>query len=709
MLEGVDCESEIYFNGVLLGKTSNMFIPYEYDVSALAMVGKNEIKVHLLPVYSFLDQQEHGWALFNHERMQLRKTACAFGWDWSPNLPGYGIYRPVHLDFYEERFEALSITPSNDGNVAFDVSVSKEGTAEVMIEKKAFGPFSLQKGSNHFVLHLENPRLWYPNEIGESVLYYGNVSFHADGVVYETRSFHFAFRKIELIQEKIDEQRTSFYFKVNGQRIFVKGANWVPPSNQTGAIKDETYLDLLKSAKDAHFNMLRVWGGGNYERDLFYDLCDRYGLLVWQDYMLACQKEPLYPSFREDFAQEAAYQCARLHEHPCLALLCGGNELYYKKEEADNPINSMLQGISEKYAPDIPFIPSTPFGGNEDQWDLLSGDSHASCFEKALLANDVSNYPKYIEENRAQFYSESAILGSCRYRSLLKFLPKEKLWPLNDLYDLHFYKNPYALDPKETFALKELRLGEGLYGKVTDVYDFVKKSSLAQGEILFAEISFARSNPDCGGFMNWMYNDNWGCGTWSVIDVYREKKPAYYFEKRAFRPISCRFVSHASQLHLYLQNETKIDEELTLSYGSGTFEKERSHKERDILILGGKILEITPLDFFEERDDYWWVCLTRKGDLIDEDIYLSAKAKKAAFRSDVSLSYLGEKKEGIWVLLKASSFARAVRLSYPLAVDFSDNYFDMRPGEIRKIFVKGLGKGDFPKLSLKTFADRWDD
>jgi beta-mannosidase len=226
VFEGIDTLSEIYFNGVLLGKTRNMFREYRYDVTPYAHLGKNEVKVHLLPVYSILDEKDHGWALFNQERMQLRKAACHFGWDWSPNLPGYGIYLPVHLEAYEERIENFQIHPAMDGNVTFEVTVTKGGSALLHFAHKNYGPYPLQKGKNTILCKVEHPRYWYPNGSGEAALYEGTIGYGDGAKYYDHRHFHFAFRTIELVQEKLKEQgRTSFYFKVNGERLFIQGAN----------------------------------------------------------------------------------------------------------------------------------------------------------------------------------------------------------------------------------------------------------------------------------------------------------------------------------------------------------------------------------------------------------------------------------------------------------------------------------------------------
>jgi beta-mannosidase len=707
--EGIDTFSEITFNGVLLGKTRNMFIPYDFDVTSLAHLGTNTLEVKLLPVYRFLDEQDHGWSLFNKERMQLRKAACHFGWDWSPNLPGYGIYLPAYLDSYQTRIENLEITPSLDGHVMVKVEVNGDCQGDIVIDQQNYGSFALQKGKNEIPLAIANPKLWYPNGYGRSVLYRGTISLIDKGEVSEVKAFHFAFRKIEVFQEPLADGRTSFGFKVNGIRIFARGSNLVPCSNQTGAIPDETYRRLLEDAKEAHFNLIRVWGGGFYEKEIFYDLCDHLGLLVWQDFMFACQKTPIYPGFWADVQAEVVYQTRRIHQHPCLALFSGGNELYYKKEEVDNPLNAFLKKTVAEEASDVAYIPSSPFGTNEDQWDLLSGDSHASCFEKALQANDVTNYPKYIDQNRAQFYSESGILGSCSLSSLKRFIPADKLWPFNSLYDLHFFKNPYALNPKETFALKELRLGEALFGPIDNAADFAKKSALAQAEILASEISYARTNPDCAGFMNWMFNDNWGCGTWSLIDFYGVRKPAYYAAMRAYRPLICPFVYRDGRWHLYLVNGSGKSHCVVLDYGVSNGKKTIEEKKEVILIRSGEILEISLADFALEEADYLFASLYEKARLLDQNIHFVKMDSGRQFVSQISYRLLRKKRGGVILRLKADAFARAVHLLSVLPLHYSDNDFDLREGEVRDVEITGLRAEELGQLTVKSLADIWEE
>lgn len=709
VLEGVDTYAEIYCNGKMIGKTENMFLRYEFDTTDFLHVGDNEIKVRLLPVWDYIDDGYHGRGVFNRERLQLRKAQCHFGWDWAPYLPGYGIWLPVYAELSEgDSIRRVDCDASTDGTVCFKVETDGAGEISVEIDGKNFGVFPVSGGNNEIAVHLEDIELWWPNGYGKQKLYTYTLSLMTDGVVQSQKIARFAFRTIEVIEEKLQDGRLGFGFKINGVRIFAKGSNWVPCSNQTGAICDEEYKTLLTYAKDGNYTMLRVWGGGIYEKEIFYELCDEYGILVWQDLMFACQDAPENTNILERVTPELAYQIVRIRQHPCLAIICAGNELAVDNPYKNEPLISLLKDSCKKYAPKIRFIPGSPFGYDEgsDLDDVRSGDTHISAWADAYHNDELGTYRKYIDKNRAQFYSECSCIGSCRLRSLKKFIPENALWPIGDAIEFHFVRHPFVENPNETYALAERGIAEEFFGPIANIEDFVKKSMIVHGEFLGSEIDYARANKDCYGFLNWMFNDNWGCGTWSVVDKYMEKKPVYYYQKRAYKSVIVRYVFLRNEWGLYLINDSATDYCGTLSYGvkmtNGTV---LSFHEVEVYAAAGEVVKIASC-LQPEDGDYRYAYLA---DGTDRTICYLKPFDSFVWKTDLETRFIKEINGGITIGIKANEFARCVFIDHETAIACSDNYFDLEKSEEREIFIKDLKQSDFELLKIKTFADIWEE
>lgn len=698
VFKGVDTFSSIYLNGVYLGDTRDYFLEYRFDVSSLIKDKDNELKIVLHSVYNYLDNKNHGWALFNNERLQVRKPSCHFGWDWAPNLPGYGIHLPVVLETSddEEKISSCIIETASNGDFLISIEIDSLFALDLKInlDKIEFNEI-VKPGLNKIRKHIDNPKLWWPNGYGEQNLYALDLTLSKDGKDVDKKHLDIGFKTVSLIEDE-------FKISINGVDIFAKGSNWVPISNQTGSIKDEEYVKLLKLAKYAGFNMIRVWGGGFYEKDIFYSCCDKLGLLVFQDYMFACQKESDVPSFFDDISKEIPAQIKRIGSHPCLCLLSGGNELYYKKEELDSKLNKITSTFSNKLLPSLPYIPSSPFGFNSNQWDSLSGDSHVSIFEKILLDQSKENEEKYLKENKSYFVSECTCLGSSRIRSLNKFISKGKNFPPSKEIEDHFMKNPYALDPKETFVVKELNLAKIYYKNVENEEEFAKYSSLAQKDILKKEALYSLVNGKTSGFLNWMYNDNWGCGTWAIVDKYFEAKPAYYALKEAFAP----FVIFYFGSSFYIKNSTLEEKEVEFIYGSSEFDLSKRNENRVLTNL--KPNEIRKIDFTNKDNlPYLFAYLN-----VDGSSYQYIDIKKefdlSDYGDDIEASIVENSSSCLKIKIVAKTFARSIFIDYEEPIYPSLNYFDLEKGKEIFVTIPNLTIDDFSKLKFKTIKSLWD-
>ncbi len=705
VFDGIDTYSEIYLNGRLLGKTENMFLQYRFSVTNILKEKDNVLEVRMLPHSRYIDEEYHGRGVFNTKRLQLRKAQCHFGWDWAPDLSGYGIWLPVYVEIHEECLRDVWLVPSNDGNVKVYAEVEGNGVLEIFVDKELYGAFPVTNGKNELAFTVKNAKLWWPNGYGAQPLYDYEIHYIVNEKAVDTKTGTFAFREITILEEDVGEGRTGFGFAVNGKRIFAQGSNWVPCSNQTGAIPDEEYETLLHYAQQAGYTMLRNWGGGIYEKEIFYNLCDRYGILVWQDMMFACQDAPQGVNIEERIKPELEYQLKRIRKHPCVAIICGGNEWSADNGTGNDGVISLLEEYSHRLIPKLRFIPNSPFG--KDTLELsnrTSGDTHISCLDKCFDNDNFRDFRKYIDNNRAQFYSECTSIGCSRVRSLKKFIPEDKLWPINDVWETHFVKNPFIPNPELTFVRREERLCKEFFGEATSVTDFAKKSMVTQGEMIEAEAEYARMNKHCYGFMNWMFNDNWGCGTWALIDKYLEPKAAYYYLKRAYKLLSVRYVYQNGGLGLFISNDSTEDFIGGFEYGIKNFDGTIIQSQSAILhVYAGEVVRLDPI---LGKGDYLYANL---GEGKDKTIFYLKPFAKRSWTTDVTLLFVEVKENGIVVKIKANTFARCVFIDYPKSLLCSDNYFDLEQGEEREVLLEGLREEDFESVSVKTFADEWTE
>ncbi|MBE6926766.1 MAG: glycoside hydrolase family 2 protein, partial [Ruminococcaceae bacterium] len=366
--EGVDTFSDVYVNGVKVGSTANMHLAYDFPVDGLLRDGENLLSVHLHNVYDAIGQEEQEKydSIFHANRILVRKAQCHFSWDWAPRFPGYGIYRDVKLISEKKAsFESVAVDARICGDVTFRIAFGEkfQGALELLVslDGQCVAGKTLTVSAKKLLtnLHIDAPRLWWPNGYGEQPIYEYTLRQHfADGVVEYRGTF--GFREVEIDRSVIDGDNLRFTVRVNGRPIFCRGSNWVPADCMTGRLKDEKYFALVKSAADANFNMLRIWGGGIYEKDCFYEYCDRMGILVWQEFMFACSEIPEDNlEFIQEITREAEYQVKRLRNHPCLALWCGMNEIRGAFNETEErysvfTLHYLLRGITGQLSPWIP-------------------------------------------------------------------------------------------------------------------------------------------------------------------------------------------------------------------------------------------------------------------------------------------------------------------------------------------------------------------
>ncbi|MEA3485657.1 MAG: glycoside hydrolase family 2 TIM barrel-domain containing protein, partial [Candidatus Aerophobetes bacterium] len=442
VFEGLDTFATIYLNGEKIGEADNMFIPWRFELTD-KIKEKNVLLVKFSPAISVLKkmQAKEGHLIAGEEpaRVYGRKAQYSFGWDWSPRLPGVGIWRRVYLCGYDEMdinwVGMESSFSEGKAKIKMEVEISsgidKKGIGKVLVYldgkcmKEENVKISFPSSKHILSLEIENPILWYPRGYGGQYLYRLKFElFNEKEELMDVFQDRIGIREVRLIQER-DEEGKSFYFKINGVSVFCKGANWIPADSFLPRVSRDEYVSLVHSASRCEINMLRVWGGGIYEDDEFYRECDEEGIMVWQDFMFTCGEYPEGDWFREKVRKEAISVIKSLKNHPCIVLWCGNNEsqwLYGNEGELKGRTiyHNILPSICKQIDPTRPYWPGSPYGGRdpnaEEEGDRHNWDVWARWQEIELYKRD-----------KGRFLSEFGFQSPPVMQTIKRFCPLDQL------------------------------------------------------------------------------------------------------------------------------------------------------------------------------------------------------------------------------------------------------------------------------------------
>lgn len=571
--EGLDTVAVVSINGVEVLRAENMFRTWEADVKDALKAGENTIEVVFpSPKEETLrrDAEKHlpGWNLFYDDyrgKSYLRKMACAFGWDWGPRAPTAGIWKDIALLGFTSRLTDVRVKQEHEGEaVTVVVHANTEGTfSSVRHRLMLAGEVVAEAEGAEAALVVSAPQLWWPNGLGEQPLYTLTVELLDGSDMVDTITKQIGLRKLDLVREN-DAFGESFRFRVNGRDFFAKGANWIPCDVFPSRISDATYRDLLRSAQEANMNMIRVWGGGIYEHDIFYDLCDELGILIWQDFMFACSTYPTFDDgFLENVKIEAAQNVRRLRHHACLALWCGNNELeqgLVQDEWTDRAMSwddykplfdVVLRDIVQREDGVTPYWPSsahTPGENRKNHNDPAKGDAHAWSVW-------FGGEPFEAQRNwKFRFMSEFGFQSFPEPRTVEAFTKPEDRHLTGWIMDFHQRSGPgnktifnYLLDwfcPPRSFA------------------DSLWLTQLTQALcIQYAAEHARRIQGRMDGLLYWQLNDMWPGATWSSVDVHGRWKALQYFAQRFFAPVLVSIVEDpvASTMAIHVSNQRRTE------------------------------------------------------------------------------------------------------------------------------------------------------
>jgi beta-mannosidase len=564
--DGLDTVAGIFLDGEKIAEHDNMFVPLELDVTERLAAGKHELSVELEPAvavgrdrrarYLASEGLRENVVRFD-ERAFVRKAQYMYGWDWGPRLVSAGIWQPVTLIEHAGRLSDVLVEQAHreDGSVELRFWSEFDGTGEVVHEIDGIaGRF--RDGD---VARLEAPPLWWPAGFGPQTLLAVKSRLLSAGEarVLDERTTRIGLRRVRLVREP-DRYGESFELEVNGRRVYCTGANFIPDDSFPARVTRERLREQLERARDLNMNMLRVWGGGFYESDDFYELCDELGLLVWQDFPYACSYYPEDPWSLKAARREAREQVRRLRCHPSLVLWCGNNEnrMMFEagwEDPARHPPRYYGEKIYEGVLPQVlaeldpsrPYLPTSPWGGKQVN-DGGAGDQH--YWDAWHGRGDW----KYYADSSGRFVSEFGFASAPNARAWAKILPHAAT-PLElALRHADARWHDKTLKGYETFiALVELH-----YPPAQDLDEWTYRSQLNQRDALRFAIEHFRRSEFCKGALIWQLNDCWPVQSWAVIDSEGDYKAAAYELRRLFAPAlaSLAFDAETARLFTVLDN-----------------------------------------------------------------------------------------------------------------------------------------------------------
>ncbi|MFY0762358.1 glycoside hydrolase family 2 protein [Metabacillus dongyingensis] len=738
IFEGLDTFATVYLNGVELGSTENMFISHTFEVARELKRGKNVLAIKFDPVHVHVkDKVQYYWSGFSKKRIWTRKAQSHYGWDWGPRLVAAGIWKDVHLKKrtfakIDNVFAKTKFISQDRAIVEVDVEVDsfrrlKDYELYVNLsygEERFAAKVSVDRKKATAVLEVENPKLWWTHDIGTPHLYLLTVELFADGVKVDDRQEDFGIRTIEVLR-KDEEGNHCFTFVLNGEKVFAKGANWIPIDSFIGAVPDSRYKHLIKMSKDANMNMLRVWGGGIYEKDVFYNECNRLGILVWQDFMFSCA---LYPDYNKNFManvkEEIIHVVKRLRNHPSLALWCGNNEndwLYealFSSGEISHPFygekiyHELMPALLEELDPTRLFWPSSPFGGNDhnsrDQgdthnWQVWHGNIEPRTFgDPQTVDYSIEGLSfKNFKNDTTTFASEFGMHASSNRYTLERNIPKDQFfWGSEEMA----YRN------KDIHHPKGILLMEGYTGVPKDLDEYIAFSMLTQAEGLKYGIEhYRRNKPHTSGALFWQLNDCWPGTSWSVIDYYLLPKASYHYARKFYSPVllTVDYIP-GRDLSIWIVNdrlETYQDEIELAVYqfnGEKVFSKQWMVSiEANVSKQVAAVLEQDALGRLQPDEAVF--VIRSKNDRTNENIYYFRDQKDLKLGdSELTVSIDQEKNE---LTVSTNELARMVTIEMDMEqLVIEDNFFDLLPNESRTLRVAQAEGKEVPWETLRVKA-----
>jgi beta-mannosidase len=730
VFEGLDAYAVVSVNGQKALKADNMFRQWRVDVKPYLKAGANAVEVFFpSPIRAAAKvAATDPWRDKTHteEKTYIRKAAYEFGWDWGPRFVTSGIWRPVRLEAWDDaRLSGLHVRQRDvNAQVAHllaEVEVVAQGdlAAEVTLEIERAGEklevshsAELHAGVNHIDLPLEmvKPELWYPAGYGAQPLYAFHAILKAGGAAVDDISTRTGLRSVVLRRDP-DRWGRSFEFVVNGIPIFAKGADVIPFDSFPTRVTAERYRQVLESAAAAHMNMIRHWGGGYYETDEFYDLCDRLGLMVWQDFMFGNDWQPGLYSFKQNVAAEAEDQVRRLRDHPSIVLWCGNNETetafhWRGGDKAPSDVSrrmwedyltvfsGILPRVVERLAPGTPYWPSSPSADYEEtSAEYQSGDTHdwSVWHRRAPFQDYEKHFPRFVTEFGFQSFPEM--------RTVEAFTAPEDRTGIATPVMLAHQKNAAGNAIIHDYLLRD-------YPEPRDFAAFLYVSQVLQAEgIKISAEHLRRNRPRTMGSIYWQLNDCWPVASWSSIDYYGRWKALQYYARRFYNDLLVSPHEENGEAAVYVVSDRVAPVQAELRVRAMSVEGavlSETAQTIQVAPLASRVYLKFPFPQDADRGRTFVVAeLAVGGRTVSSNLLFLAPTK------DVRLPPAPIETDWRDKRLRLSSpvLARSVQLSFGgLDAKPSDNYFDLLPGQPIEIDVASEATADELRKNLKVIS-----
>ena len=716
--EGLDTLAEISINGTFLAKTDNMHRTWKFQAKKLLHPGKNEIQIVFRSVLRFIEDYPYE----AHKKINyipcgsmkgnqlLRKAHSMFGWDWGPQTIDAGIFRDIYLQGYSHaRIEDIRIHQQHAKNVSVQTSITlsesvpgqklcvelSEDGADKPLQTKLCKTNADGVAAVGFVI--ENPKLWWPNDYGDQPLYIVRTTLlDEDGTSLESITRRIGLRTLTISQEK-DEWGNEFAFCVNGVKIFTRGGNYIPDDCLYTRITEKKLDYILESCRRAHFNCVRVWGGGYYPSDAFYDLCDEKGLIVWQDLMYACNVYDVTDAFAENCRQETYDNVRRLRHHASLGLWCGNNEIesawdHWGDFQKETPY---LRADYIRLFEEV--LPKAVQEADGETFYWHSSPSSGGCFDNPDDANrgdthywDVWHGQKPFTDYRKYFFRFCSEFGFQSFpcaKTVNSFTLEDDRNIFSRVMESH-QKNDAANGKMLYYLSENLR-----YPK--DLTHLLYASQVLQGmAIKYGVDHWRRNRGRCMGTLYWQINDDWPAPSWSSIDYFGRWKALHYMAQKFYAPHAVSMTLEDHRCHVYFSNESfeTTEYSLTLSIRdlSGNVLETYETKGNSPAFSAIETAVVDICSWEDQKDDVFLEAVIHtKDQKVLKDVETLVPYKYLNLKNPVISTEAEETNDAFILHISSDCFAPFVALDFDDAdVIFSDNFFHLTDKTVQDIIVK---------------------
>jgi beta-mannosidase len=715
IFNGLDTYTTIFLNDSLIGQTNNAFKGFSFKVDAI-IKSENKLKIIFTNTnyHESIKEEKNPYKLPEGKRIFTRKAQFQYGWDWGPKLNTAGIWKGIFINAWDDlKFEDIYIKQKEVNNekatlsaeIVIESPSDKNVTLFTKINREVISSnISLKKGRHTYKVPIEitNPKLWWTHNLGKSYLYNFNFQLISDGKIKDEKSIKKGIRTIKLITKK-DTIGESFYFELNGKPVYVKGANYIPQNSFQNKVSVEHYKKLLSDVVETNMNMLRVWGGGIYENDIFYDLCDEKGILIWQDFMFACAMYPGDKAFLKNVKEEAEQQVKRLRNHSSIALWCGNNENAEgwkrwgwqanrgerEKQELWNDylalFDSILPNVVTENSETDYWETSPKYGRGNSKYET-EGDAH-----DWWVWHDAAPF-EHFQERVPRFMSEFGFQSFPSYDVMNFINQEEELTLMTPNWKSH-QKHSRGLKLIFDYMKRD-------YNVPINVEDYIYVSQLLQAKgIVMGLEAHRRAKPINMGTLYWQLNDCWPAISWSSIDYFGNWKALQYKAKKAFENVLISSIIENDSIKTYLVNDALKNLEGTLNlkiidfYGKEVWSDSR---EINVKANSSKEYYSFTLDNIDKKNTFLISEFNDK-----KSYFYFTKPKDLNLQKGEIQQIITKTKTGFKITLKSSILQKDVFLFTKEKGHFSDNFFDLLPNETKVIKFKTDSKS-LSDLEIKT-------